>query len=75
MRGHLSRFDAEELFFRAFRNDDFDVAELSFSSYLITTSRNVCPYIAIPAFVSRYFRHSAFISDGPQYPQTGRSER
>jgi 4,5-dihydroxyphthalate decarboxylase len=51
--------DPEELFFRAFRYHDFDVAELSFNSYLMTTSRGVCPYVAIPAFVSRHFRHSA----------------
>lgn len=51
--------DPEELFFRAFRYNDFDVAELSFNSYLMTTSRGVCPYVAIPAFVSRHFRHSA----------------
>jgi 4,5-dihydroxyphthalate decarboxylase len=25
----------------------------------MTTSRGVCPYVAIPAFVSRHFRHSA----------------
>jgi 4,5-dihydroxyphthalate decarboxylase len=49
----------EELFFRAFRYHEFDVAELSFNSYLMATSRNACPYIAIPAFVSRHFRHSA----------------
>jgi 4,5-dihydroxyphthalate decarboxylase len=49
----------EELFFRAFRYHDFDVAELSFNSYLMTTSRGVCPYIAVPAFVSRHFRHSS----------------
>ncbi len=51
--------DPEELFFRAFRYHDFDVAELSFNSYLMATSRNACPYTAIPAFVSRHFRHSA----------------
>src|SRR5215470_2624040 len=51
--------DPEELFFRAFRYNDFDVAELSFNSYLMATSRNACGYIAIPAFVSRHFRHSA----------------
>jgi 4,5-dihydroxyphthalate decarboxylase len=49
----------EELFFRAFRYNDFDVAELSFNSYLMATSRNACAYVAIPAFVSRHFRHSA----------------
>jgi 4,5-dihydroxyphthalate decarboxylase len=51
--------DPEELFFRAFRYQDFDVAELSFNSYLMATSRDVCGYVAIPAFVSRHFRHSA----------------
>ena len=61
--------DPEELFFRAFRYHDFDVAELSFNSYLMTTSRNLSPYVAIPAFVSRHFRHSAV------YIRTDRSIR
>lgn len=51
--------EPEELFFRAFRYAEFDVAELSFNSYLMTTSRGLCPYVAIPAFVSRHFRHSS----------------
>ncbi len=51
--------DPEEVFFRALRYAEFDVAELSFNSYLMATSRDACPYIALPAFVSRYFRHSA----------------
>jgi 4,5-dihydroxyphthalate decarboxylase len=50
----------EEAFFRALRNEEFDVSELSFSSYLMLTSRDACPYIAVPAFVSRVFRHAAF---------------
>jgi 4,5-dihydroxyphthalate decarboxylase len=49
----------EETFFRAFRHEEFDVAELSFSTYLITTARGECPYVAIPAFVSRSFRHNS----------------
>jgi 4,5-dihydroxyphthalate decarboxylase len=52
-------YEAEEMFFRGFRNDEFDVAELSFSGYLIMAARDECPYIAIPAFVSRFFRHSS----------------
>jgi 4,5-dihydroxyphthalate decarboxylase len=52
-------YEAEEMFFRALRYDEFDVAELSFSGYLITLSRGASPYIAIPAFVSRFFRHSS----------------
>lgn len=50
--------DAEEVFFRAFRTQQFDVSELSFSSYMLQTARGECPYIGIPAFVSRLFRHS-----------------
>lgn len=50
---------AEECFHRAFNGAEFDVTELSGSTYMMTTARNECPYIAIPAFVSKYFRHSA----------------
>jgi 4,5-dihydroxyphthalate decarboxylase len=50
--------EAEEVFFRAFRDQAFDVSELSFSSYMVQTTRGDCPYIGIPAFVSRMFRHS-----------------
>ncbi len=49
----------EEMFFRAMRSVDFDIAELSFSSYLVKTARGDCPYIAVPVFLSRAFRHTA----------------
>lgn len=49
----------EELFFRALRNQEFDVCELSMSSYLVGVARGDSPYVAIPAFLSRVFRHSA----------------
>lgn len=52
--------EPEEVFFRAFRNREFDVTELSFSSYVLSLSKGECPYVAIPAFVSRSFRHSGF---------------
>jgi len=48
----------EEIFFRAFRYQEFDVSELSFSSYLRTVANGTSAYMAIPAFVSRVFRHS-----------------
>ncbi len=49
----------EEMFFRAFRNEEFDVSELSFSSYLVKTAKGECPYVAVPVFLSRAFRHTS----------------
>ncbi len=49
----------EETFFRAFRGLEFDISELSFSSYLVKHSRGECPYIAVPVFLSRAFRHTS----------------
>lgn len=49
----------EEMFFRAMRSRDFDVTELSFSSYLVKHSKGESPYIAVPVFLSRAFRHTS----------------
>jgi 4,5-dihydroxyphthalate decarboxylase len=49
----------EEIFFRAFRRAEFDVCELSMSSFTIKTAQGDCPYVGVPAFVSRTFRHTA----------------
>ncbi len=49
----------EEIFFRAFRAAEFDICELSMSSYTVKTAQNDCPYVAVPAFVSRAFRHTS----------------
>src|SRR5215469_10443738 len=50
--------EPEEAFHRAFKFNEFDITELSLSSYTMLVSRNEAPYVAIPAFVSRLFRHS-----------------
>ena len=47
----------EETFFRMLRNREFDVAEMSLSSYAVSLFRD-SPFIAIPVFPSRFFRHS-----------------
>ena len=49
----------EEAFFRAFRGAEFDVSELSLSSYVLKVAQGDCPYVAVPAFLSRAFRHTA----------------
>lgn len=49
----------EEIFFRAFRHQEFDVCEMSFSSYVVSLDKNRADYIAIPAFLSRAFRHTS----------------
>ena len=49
----------EEIFFRAFRGGDFDICELSMSSFTVKTAQRNCPYVGVPAFVSRAFRHNA----------------
>tara|TARA_B100000686_G_scaffold350679_1_gene447286 strand:+ start:2741 stop:3736 length:996 start_codon:yes stop_codon:yes gene_type:complete len=49
----------EQTFFRAWNNLEFDVTELSASSYIIARSIGWDKYIAIPAFPSRMFRHSS----------------
>lgn len=49
----------EETFFRMLRHREFDVAELSLSSYVVSLFRKPQPFIAIPIFPSRVFRHSS----------------
>ena len=49
----------EEIFFRMLRHREFDVAEMSLSSYAVSMSREPRPFVAIPIFPSRMFRHSS----------------
>jgi len=46
-----------EIFARAFTEAPFDISELSLSSYMMQASRGESAYVAVPAFVSRAFRH------------------
>jgi 4,5-dihydroxyphthalate decarboxylase len=49
----------EEIFFRMARFREFDAAEMSLSSYLVSLSAGEsAPFVAIPVFPSRSFRHS-----------------
>lgn len=51
-------FPVEETFFRMLRHHEFEVAEMSLSSYCVSLFTKEKPFIAIPVFPSRFFRHS-----------------
>jgi 4,5-dihydroxyphthalate decarboxylase len=51
--------EPEEIFFRAFRHGAFDVCELSISTFALRTARGDNPYVGVPVFPSRAFRHTA----------------
>ena len=55
----LMHLEPEEIFFRAFRHEVFDVCELSLSTFTIRTARGDNPYVGVPVFPSRAFRHDA----------------
>src|SRR2546423_8538280 len=48
----------EETFFRMLRYEEFDIAEMSLSSYVMSLFKSEPPFVAIPVFPSRSFRHS-----------------
>ena len=47
-----------EIFHRALNFREFDITELSLSSHAVLTARDAAPYVAVPVFISRVFRHS-----------------
>src|SRR5262245_41381365 len=51
--------EPEEMFFRAFRHSEFEICELSLSSFALKTAAGDCPYVGVPAFLSRAFRHTS----------------
>jgi 4,5-dihydroxyphthalate decarboxylase len=51
--------ESDDIFRRALRDRAFEITELSMASHIVTTARGDSPYIAVPVFLSRSFRHSA----------------
>ena len=51
------RLPVEETFFRMLRHREFDVAEMSLSTYVATLDAEPRPFVALPVFTSRMFRH------------------
>jgi 4,5-dihydroxyphthalate decarboxylase len=50
--------EAEEIFWRMGHHQEFDVSEMSLSNHVTMISRGDSPFVAIPVFPSRFFRHS-----------------
>ena len=51
------RLPVEETFFRMMRHREFEVAEMSLSSYVLSLQADPAPFVALPVFTSRMFRH------------------
>jgi 4,5-dihydroxyphthalate decarboxylase len=59
----------EETFYRQLRHQEFDVSEMSLSSYLLTLDWPEPPFVALPVFPSRFFRHqSIYVTDAVRTP-------
>jgi len=68
----------EETFFRMARFREFDVSELSLSSYVVSLRGNDPPFVAVPVFPSRSFRHSGIYvrrDGGIERPEDLRGKR
>ncbi|KAH0828220.1 hypothetical protein AYO21_03779 [Fonsecaea monophora] len=71
-------YRVEETFFRQLRFKEFDLSELSLSSYVLTLNQDNPPFIALPVFPSRFFRHqSMYINSkaGIKRPEDLRGKR
>jgi 4,5-dihydroxyphthalate decarboxylase len=51
--------EPNQLFVRNLKAQEFDVSEMSFSTYIALRDQGKAHYTAIPVFLSRAFRHSA----------------
>jgi len=50
---------SEEVFWRMGHHREFDASEMSLSNHITMVSRGNSPFIGVPVFPSRYFRHSS----------------
>lgn len=55
---NVVQLEPEEIFWRMLRHNEFDVSEMSFSSFAIAHSKGDRRLVGVPIFLSRSFRHS-----------------
>lgn len=53
----------EEIFWRMLKYREFDASEMSLGNHIMATARGTSPFVAIPVFPSRLFRHSFIFSN------------
>ena len=59
------RLPVEETFFRMMRHREFEVSELSMSSFVVSLQQDPAPFVGLPVFPSRMFRHGGiYINTG-----------
>jgi 4,5-dihydroxyphthalate decarboxylase len=70
--------EVEEIFWRMCRYEEFDAAELSMGAFLVAAAQGRRPFVAIPVFPSRTFRHRCIFVNtaaGIQKPEDLRGKR
>jgi 4,5-dihydroxyphthalate decarboxylase len=68
----------EEIFYRQIVHHEFDASEMSLGSYVTGLAQGTAPFVAIPIFPSRAFRHSSAyvnVSAGIERPEDLRGKR
>ena len=69
------RLPVEETFFRMLRYREFDCSEMSLSSYCASLHSENPPFIAIPVYPSRVFRHGYFFINTDKGIKSGAAAR
>jgi len=68
----------QQAFAKMLETDTFEIAEMSFSSYIVLKAQPLCPMIAIPVMLSKMFRHDCIYirtDSGIRTPQDLRGKR
>jgi 4,5-dihydroxyphthalate decarboxylase len=75
---NFDRAAPNDIFWRALHEGAFDITEMSFAGHAILTSRDENPFVGLPVYTSRMFRHGAiYVSrrSGIKEPQDLRGRR
>jgi 4,5-dihydroxyphthalate decarboxylase len=69
---------SEEIFWRMGHHQEFDASEMSLSNHITMLSRGDSPFVGIPIFPSRFFRHSSIffnVESGIKKPEDFRGKK